>query len=103
MSIFNYEFMNRALWVGALVAVMSPLIGQTIVLKRMSMVGDAIAHTTLAGVAIGLILNIDPLISAMVTALIGVFLIDVLRSMALPTLQFAWKEGDIETIICDFV
>ncbi|KAF0224250.1 MAG: zinc transport system permease protein [Erysipelotrichaceae bacterium] len=79
MSIFNYEFMNRALWVGALVAVMSPLIGQTIVLKRMSMVGDAIAHTTLAGVAIGLILNIDPLISAMVAALIGVFLVDVLR------------------------
>jgi zinc transport system permease protein len=79
MSIFNYDFMIRALLVGAMVAVMAPLIGQTIVLKRMSMVGDAIAHTTLAGVAIGLILNVDPLISATITALIGVYLIDFLR------------------------
>lgn len=79
MTIFNYEFMNRALWVGMLVGLMAPLIGQTIVLRRMSMVGDAVAHTTLAGVAIGLILGIDPLISSLVTALIGVFLIDVFR------------------------
>lgn len=79
MNIFNYDFMIRALWVGILVGLMAPLIGQTIVLRRMSMVGDAVAHTTLAGVAIGLILGIDPLISSLVTALLGVFLIDVLR------------------------
>lgn len=79
MTIFNYDFMIRALWVGMLVGIMAPLIGQTIVLRRMSMVGDAVAHTTLAGVAIGLILGIDPLISSMVTALIGVFLTDVFR------------------------
>ncbi len=79
MNIFNYDFMNRALLVGVLVGLMAPLIGQTIVLKRMSMIGDAIAHTTLAGVAIGLILGVDPLISSLITALIGVFLIDVLR------------------------
>lgn len=79
MNIFNYDFMIRALWVGVLVGLMAPLIGQTIVLRRMSMVGDAVAHTTLAGVAIGLILGIDPLISSMGFALIGVFLIDRLR------------------------
>lgn len=79
MTIFDYAFMQRALWVGLMVALVSPLIGQTIVLKRMSMVGDAIAHTTLAGVAIGLILGVDPLISAMAAALVGVLLVDVLR------------------------
>lgn len=80
MSMFNYEFMVRALWVGLLVSLIAPLIGQTIVLRRMSMVGDAVAHTTLAGVAIGLLLGIDPLISAMITAVLGVLVVDVLRS-----------------------
>lgn len=76
---FNYAFMQRALWVGFLIALITPLIGQSLVLKRMSMVSDAIAHTTLAGVAIGLILGIDPLISALITSLMGVMVMDALR------------------------
>jgi zinc transport system permease protein len=80
MNLFEYAFMVRALWVGLLVSLTAPLIGQTIVLRRMSMVGDAVAHTTLAGVAIGLILGIDPLITALVTSVIGVVLVDFLRS-----------------------
>jgi zinc transport system permease protein len=80
MNIFEYAFMVRALWVGLLISLTAPLIGQTIVLRRMSMVGDAVAHTTLAGVAIGLILGIDPLLSALVTSVIGVVVVDVLRS-----------------------
>ena len=80
MNLFNYAFMVRALWVGLLVSVTAPLIGQTIVLRRMSMVGDAVAHTTLAGVALGLILGIDPLVTALVTSVIGVIIVDVLRT-----------------------
>ncbi len=80
MSIFEYDFMIRALWIGLLVGLMAPLIGQTIVLRRMSMVGDAVAHLTLAGVAIGLILGVNPLISTILTALAGVFLVGFFRS-----------------------
>lgn len=43
MSIFEYGFMQRAFLVGILLAVITPLIGMTVVLKRMSMVGDALA------------------------------------------------------------
>ena len=39
MSIFEYGFMQRAFLVGILLAVITPLIGMTVVLKRMSMVG----------------------------------------------------------------
>ena len=48
MSIFEYGFMQRAFLVGILLAVITPLIGMTVVLKRMSMVGDALAHASLA-------------------------------------------------------
>ena len=58
MSIFEYGFMQRAFLVGILLAVITPLIGMTVVLKRMSMVGDALAHASLAGVAIGMLFGI---------------------------------------------
>ena len=60
MSIFEYGFMQRAFLVGILLAVITPLIGMTVVLKRMSMVGDALAHASLAGVAIGMLFGINP-------------------------------------------
>ena len=59
MSIFEYGFMQRAFLVGILLAVITPLIGMTVVLKRMSMVGDALAHASLAGVAIGMLFGIN--------------------------------------------
>ena len=57
MSILQYGFMQRAFIVGILLAVITPCIGITIVLKRMSMIGDALSHASLAGVALGLLLN----------------------------------------------
>ena len=53
MSILQYGFMQRAFIVGILLAVITPCIGITIVLKRMSMIGDALSHASLAGVALG--------------------------------------------------
>mgnify|MGYP001161718626 CR=1 FL=1 len=44
MSILQYGFMQRAFLVGILLAVITPCIGITIVLKRMSMIGDALPN-----------------------------------------------------------
>ena len=52
MSILQYGFMQRAFLVGILLAVITPCIGITIVLKRMSMIGDALSHSSLAGVVV---------------------------------------------------
>ena len=51
MSIFEYPFMQRAFLVGILLALIIPCVGIVIVLKRLSMIGDALSHTSLAGVA----------------------------------------------------
>ncbi len=53
MSIFEYPFMQRACLVGVLLALIIPCVGIVIVLKRLSMIGDALSHTSLAGVAAG--------------------------------------------------
>jgi len=58
--VLGYQFMQRALLAGAALAVTLPLIGVTLVLRRTSMTGDALAHCSLAGVAGGLVAGIDP-------------------------------------------
>ena len=64
MEIFNYGFMQRAFLVGLLLAAVIPCIGMVIVCKRLSMIGDALSHTSLAGVAAGLILGMNPVAAA---------------------------------------
>ena len=53
MEIFEYAFMQRAFIVGILLAAIIPCIGLVIVCKRLSMIGDALSHTSLAGAAPG--------------------------------------------------
>lgn len=60
----NYPFMQRALAAGMLVGMMTSLLGVFVVLRRSAFFGDAIAHASLAGVAIGVLVGWNPLLSA---------------------------------------
>ena len=51
---------------GALVAASSAYVGSIMVLKRMSLVGDALSHVALPGMAIALALGISPIVGAFV-------------------------------------
>ena len=42
-----------------------------VILRRLSIIGDALSHASLAGVATGLILNFNPVLGAIATAVIG--------------------------------
>ncbi len=79
MAIFEYDFMRRAFIVGLLLAVIIPCIGIIVVLKRLSMIGDALSHTSLAGVAAGLIMGINPVLGAVVTCVLAALGIEAIR------------------------
>jgi zinc transport system permease protein len=79
LSIFQYEFMRRAFLVGILIALIIPCIGLVVVLKRLSMIGDALSHTALAGVAIGLALGVNPVLGAMAACIVAAFGIEAIR------------------------
>jgi zinc transport system permease protein len=81
MELFHYEFMRRALLVGVLVAFCVPAIGQVLVLKRMSMVSDALSHVSLAGVILGLVIGVNPVLSAIIACLFAVFGLEFLRKV----------------------
>lgn len=79
MEIFQYEFMRRAFLVGMLLAVIIPSIGVVVVLKRLSMIGDAISHTSLAGVTFGLVFNINPILASMIFCVLSALSIEFIR------------------------
>ena len=79
MAIFEYAFMQRAFWVGILLGAIIPCIGIVVVLKRLSMIGDALSHTSLAGVAAGLLLNVNPVLGATVACVAAAFGIEAIR------------------------
>ncbi len=75
----QFKFMQVAFLVGILLAVIIPLMGTHVVFKRLSMTGDALSHTSLAGVALGLLLGYNPLIVAMITSVAAALLIELMR------------------------
>ncbi len=79
LAILEYDFMRRAFIVGILLAAIIPCIGIIVVLKRLSMIGDALSHTSLAGVAAGLIIGINPILGAVVTCIVAAFGIELIR------------------------
>lgn len=70
-EIFQYDFMRKAILIGIVVGIITPLIGIVIVLKRLSMIGDALSHSSLAGVTAGLMAGINPILGAIVFSVIA--------------------------------
>lgn len=79
MEIFEYDFMRKAFLVGIMLAVIIPCIGVVVVLKRLSMIGDAISHTSLAGVTFGLVFNINPIVASIIFCILSALSIEFIR------------------------
>jgi zinc transport system permease protein len=63
MDIFaalQYEFIRRAVIAGSFIALVCSLLGVLLVLRRLSLIGDGLAHVTFGSVAIGLLLRQSP-------------------------------------------
>lgn len=79
LEIFQYSFMQRALIAALIIGIVSPLIGTFIVLRRLSFIGDTLSHTALAGVALGIIVGINPIFGGMIFAVFSSLAINKLR------------------------
>ena len=80
MSILDLEFMRLALAAGAIVGVLAPAVGFFLVQRRQSLVGDGIGHVAFAGVALGYLLDISPVGTALVASVLGAVAIEWLRA-----------------------
>ncbi|WP_026558728.1 metal ABC transporter permease [Bacillus sp. J37] len=88
-SLFQYEFLQNAFISGMLIGLIAPLLGVFVVVRRMSLIADALSHVTLAGIAASLLLEkkvtafvgINPLYLGMVFSVGGSLFIEKLRTV----------------------
>ena len=79
-EIFQYEFMLHAFEAGIAVGIVAPLIGMFLVVRRYSLMADTLAHVSFAGVAAGLLFQINPILSAIGLSVLASFGIESLHS-----------------------
>lgn len=79
MDIFTYEFMQRAFMAGLIVALMCPLIGTFIVIKRQSLLSEGLGHVAFAGVTGASLLSIYPPLGAAILTVLTAIGIELVR------------------------
>ncbi|MFM7083645.1 MAG: metal ABC transporter permease [Hyphomicrobium sp.] len=68
---FQYTYMSRAIWVSALVGGSCGFLSCFLILKRWSLMGDALSHAIVPGVAIAYLLGLPYAFAAFTSALVA--------------------------------
>ena len=79
LEILTYGFMQRALIAGVAIAILCSIVGLFLVLRRYSLFGDAVAHSSFGGIAAGLLLGIYPLWTAYAVSLVSALVITKIK------------------------
>lgn len=74
-QILQYSFIQRAFITGAFVAILCSSLGLFLVLRRLSLIGDGLAHVSFGSIAIGLFLGLYPLYISIPFVILGSLLI----------------------------
>ena len=75
------SFMQRALAATLAMSLLCPVMGLFLVLRRSSMTGDALSHSSLAGAAAALALGVNPVVGTFVFTAVCGLMIEALRSV----------------------
>ena len=78
----SYEFMRNAIAVGILTGILCPVVGTYLIVQRMALLGDVIAHAVLPGLAIAFFWGVDILIGAFISGLLSTFVIAWIRTQS---------------------
>ena len=81
LSLFQYDFMQRALLAMVAMSLFSPILGVFLILRRQSLMSDTLSHVSLSGVAFGLFLGFSPTISTVIVVIIAAVFLEYLRTV----------------------
>lgn len=79
LEMFQYPFMLRALYSGLMVAIVLSWLGTFVIVRKLSFIGEGIAHASLVGVAGAILLSLTPLPITVVSTIIiaiGIFFLE---------------------------
>ncbi|MCE5042340.1 metal ABC transporter permease [Staphylococcus chromogenes] len=87
-AILNFDFIRYSFISGLLIGLIAPLIGTFIVVRRLSLIADALSHVTLSGISFGMFIVsassafafVNPIWTGILFAIVGALLIEKLRT-----------------------
>ena len=79
-ELLELGFMRQALVAAFLAGLAAPLVGVFLVQRRMSLIGDGMGHVALAGVAVGILTGTQPVLTALVAAVLAGVAIELIRA-----------------------
>lgn len=88
-NLLQYEFLQNAFLTGIMIGLIAPLIGVFIVVRRLSLIADALSHITLAGIAASMLIEkkiasvqgLNPMYMGMLFSVFGALFIEKLRKV----------------------
>lgn len=81
MALLSYEFMRRAFLAAIFIAGIAPMLGIFLVIRRQSLMADTLSHVSLAGVALGFFLNLNPSLTTLLIVVIAAIILEYLRTL----------------------
>ncbi|MGB3238811.1 MAG: metal ABC transporter permease [Geitlerinemataceae cyanobacterium] len=81
----QYGFMQRSLVIAVLVGLVCSIVGSYLIVQRLALLGDAISHSVLPGLAIAFILGINLFFGAFIAGIISTIII-----------TFIWSRSNIK-------
>jgi zinc transport system permease protein len=79
VELLSEPFMQRALIAAVFIGLAAPAVGTYLVQRRLALMGDGIGHVAVTGVALGILTRTSPTWTAVVVAVLGAVLIEVIR------------------------
>ncbi|GEQ32455.1 metal ABC transporter permease [Marinilactibacillus psychrotolerans] len=79
MEMFFYGFMQRAFQASFLISLIAPILGLFLILRRQSLMADTLSHVSLAGVALGMLIGVNPTVTNILVVVAIAILLEYLR------------------------
>lgn len=88
-TLLQYDFIRNTFIVGLVIGIVAPLLGSFIVVRKLSLMADALSHVTLGGIAVSLFLSkthlplaaLNPLYLGFGFSVVGSLLMEKLRNV----------------------
>lgn len=86
-AFLTFDFIRYSILSGLIVGIIAPLIGAFIVIRRLSLIADALSHVTLGGIAFGVWISsvfsiaVNPLVTGIIFSVVGALGIERLRTI----------------------
>ncbi|ACK70966.1 ABC-3 protein [Gloeothece citriformis PCC 7424] len=76
----QYSFMQRSLIEAIIVGVICAIVGSYLMVQRLALLGDAISHSVLPGLAVAFLWGMNIFVGAFIAGLISTILINIIRT-----------------------